>query len=161
MLWGIWSRALTQISFFGALPFHFLAYHIPGLFASLYWATQSRLVKIAPAVLCMILFITHPVGASAAVYSLFWLIPICVTLFCKETIFTRSLGSTFTAHAVGSVIWLFTVAMSADQWLALIPVVIIERALFTIGMVVAYKVIAWSLAKTSVLSSQNAALVRN
>ena len=35
--------------------------------------------------------------------------------------------------------------MSADQWLALIPVVIVERALFAVGMVVAYKVINFVL----------------
>lgn len=146
---------LIRFLFFGSLPFHFLAYHIPGLCASLYWATESKLIRIAPAILCMALFIAHPVGASAALYSLFWLIPVYTTLFCKDTIFTRALGSTFTAHAVGSVIWLFAVPMNPDQWLALIPVVCIERALFTVGMAIGYTVIAWCLAKTSIFSQHS------
>jgi len=127
----------------GFMPLYFLAYHIPGLFASLYWATQSKAVRIAPAVISMALFLTHPVGASAALYSLFWLIPVYTTFFGKDTIFTRALGSTFTAHAVGSVIWLYTVPMNSDYWLMLIPLVVIERALFTIGMVATYKALFW------------------
>lgn len=149
---------LIRFLFFGSLPFHFLAYHIPGLFASLSWATDSKIARIAPAVLCMGLFIAHPVGASAAFYSLFWLIPVYFTLFGKETTFNRALASTFTGHAVGSVIWLYTVPMSPDQWLMLIPVVIIERALFAVGMVVGYKAISWCLAKTFISSQKTASI---
>ncbi len=138
---------LLRFVFWGSLPFHFLAYHIPGLFASLYWASNSKIARIAPAILCMAIFICHPTGSQAAIYSLFWLLPVYVTLFCKDSVFTRALGSTFTAHAVGSVIWLLTVPMTGNQWLMLIPVVIVERALFTAGMVIGHKVIAACLAK--------------
>lgn len=152
---GILIRAFL----FGWVPFHFLAYHVPGLFASFYWATESKLVRILPALLCMPLFIMHPVGSGAAFYSLFWLIPIYTTFFCEDTAFTRALGSTFTAHAIGSIIWLFTVSMTADQWLALIPIVIIERALFTVGMVIGYKIISFAILKL-VNSSANPALIK-
>jgi hypothetical protein len=145
---GILIRAFLS----GWMPYHFLAYHIPGLFASLFWAIESRIIRIMPAVLCMLIFIMHPVGSSAAFYSLFWLIPIYTTLFCKDTIVTRAAGSTFTAHAVGSVIWLFAIPMTADQWLALIPVVIVERALFAVGMVIGYKVIEFAISKFNVSS---------
>lgn len=136
---------MLRLILMGTMPLHFLAYHIPGLFASFYWASSSRFIRLAPAILCMLLFITHPVGGQAALYGLFWLIPVALTLFAQETLFTRALGSTFTAHAVGSVIWLYTVPMSADQWLMLIPVVIMERLLFAAGMVAGYKVIEWVL----------------
>lgn len=123
------------------IPLEFLAYHIPGLFASLYWATSNKIVKVIPALACMMLFLVHPVGAQAALYSLFWLIPVYVTLWAPASLFNTALASTFTAHAVGSVIWLYTVSMSPDQWLMLIPVVIAERLLFAVGMVIMYKVI--------------------
>lgn len=138
---SILLRALLM----GSMPFHFLAYHIPGLFASVHWATQSKIVRIAPALLCMALFIVHPIGSGAALYSLFWLIPVYTTLLATETVFSRALGSTFTAHAVGSVIWLYTVPMASDQWLSLMPVVVVERALFTVGMMAAYTVIKYGL----------------
>jgi hypothetical protein len=53
----------------------------------------------------------------------------------QKNIFFTSLGSTFTAHAVGSVIWLYTIPMTAGMWLALIPIVALERLCFATGMV--------------------------
>ena len=123
------------------IPLEFLAYHIPGLFASLYWATSNKIVKVLPVLVCMVLFLAHPVGAQAALYSLFWLIPVYVTLRAPASLFNTALASTFTAHAVGSVIWLYTVSMTPDQWLILIPVVVVERLFFAVGMVGMYKVI--------------------
>lgn len=125
---------LVHAIFKGILSVHFLAYHIPGLCAALYWSSSSKVWRIVLAVGCMILFVTHPVGAGAALYSLFWLIPLSVALQAKPTRFMRALGSTFTAHAVGSVIWLYTLGMSPDKWLMLIPVVIVERLLLATGI---------------------------
>ena len=142
------------INFFltAQIPFEFLAYHIPGLFASLYWATSGKIVKVLPAVICMILFLSHPVGAQAAIYSLFWLIPVYVTLWAPANLFNTALASTFTAHAVGSVIWLYTVSMTPDQWLMLIPVVIAERLMFAVGMVMMYKVMQRVLVSVGITS---------
>lgn len=141
------------INFFltAQIPLEFLAYHIPGLFASLYWATSNKIVKVLPAVLCMVLFLAHPVGAQAALYSLFWLIPVYLTLWAPKNLFNTALASTFTAHAVGSVIWMYTVSMTPDQWLMLIPVVIAERLLFAVGMVVMYKVMHKALVTVGVI----------
>ena len=51
------------------------------------------------------------------------------------------LGSTFTAHAVGSVIWLYAgLVPNPETWLALIPVVVLERILFASGMFVGYTI---------------------
>lgn len=143
-------RLALSLLLTATISFHFLAYHIPGLFASLFWANNSKTFRIVPAIVCMVLFLIHPVGSGAALYSLFWLVPVIATLFFKENNFAIALGSTFTAHAVGSVIWLYTVPMTADQWLMLIPVVIVERLLFASGMAITYKVLRWILAQINV-----------
>ena len=59
----------------------------------------------------MILFIAHPVGAAAAPYAFYWFIPIFIAMMRNRTLWHDALASTFTAHAVGSVIWLYTVPM--------------------------------------------------
>jgi len=88
------------------------------------------------------LFLIHPIGAAASAYTLFWLIPIAFYYISHKNIFFESLGSTYTAHAVGSVIWLYTVDMTPTAWLALIPLVFIERTLFAIGMTAAHGMIS-------------------
>lgn len=135
---GVMIRGLLT----GSMPLYFLAYHIPGLCASLYWATSSKILRIAPALLCMILFLIHPVGFGAAWYSLFWLIPIILTFRKSSGLFATALASTFTAHAVGTLIWLYTLPMAPHDFIALVPVVLVERLLFAAGMVVGYKAIA-------------------
>jgi hypothetical protein len=100
--------------------------------------TLDALLHIALPLTCIILFITNPAGKQAAPYASYWLIPIALwtlrilNLTPTNTWFATSLNalqSTFIAHAVGSIIWLYVVPMSANQWLALIPVVAIERLL--------------------------------
>jgi len=88
---------------------------------------------------CMLLFVLHPVGADAWIYAMYWWIPVILYITQRNDLFAMALGSTFVAHAVGSVIWLYTVPMAASTWLALIPIVLIERLLFALGMVVLYR----------------------
>jgi len=125
----------------GILPFKILAYHVPGYCASLYLATNSMLVRLLLPALCIVLFIVHPVGCYAAPYTVFWFIPMGVYMRSIKGHFAQMLGSTFTAHAVGSVIWLYCVPMSVASWYALIPVVCVERLLFATGMWVAYQLV--------------------
>lgn len=117
-----------------------IVYHLPGLCASFYWAHKKlqRLIGILIPLMCMILFIAHPVGRFAALYTLLWFIPIALSVSKKTTPFTKSLTSTFIAHAVGSVIWLYTKNLTSVEWLSLIPVVIVERLTFAGIMTVAY-----------------------
>jgi hypothetical protein len=111
----------------------------PMLFAAIYFAKYSRgkysgaLVPLA----CMAAFVLHPVGAQAWVYSLYWLIP-AIALALPEHLFLRSLGATFTAHSIGSVVWLYAFPSTAAFWLALIPIVAFERLLFASGISVSY-----------------------
>lgn len=129
----------------GSLPFIFLAYHVPGFCASVYFASSSFLIRLLVPLVCIAAFIAHPVGAQAWFYSMYWLIPVALYYVPKDSLFLKSLGSTFTAHAVGSVIWLYANPMTPDVWLALIPVVLIERLVFAAGMVVAYHAIQFML----------------
>ena len=125
----------------GFNPFLLLVYHVPGICASLYLASEHWAIRLLLPALCMALFIAHPVGSGAAVYSFFSLIPVALYFIQKKPFFWHALGSTLTAHAVGSVIWIYAAPMSSVFWLSLIPVVIIERTIFAAGMTLAYHAI--------------------
>jgi hypothetical protein len=108
----------------------------PTLFAVFYFS-KKRTVNIVIPAICMAAFILHPVGRQSWQYSMFWLIPITANFF-RKNLFIRSLGATFTAHAVGSVLWIWTFGLTPQIWLALIPQVILERTLFTGGITLFY-----------------------
>ena len=111
---------------------------LPTLCASLYLGSTHWSVRCALPIVCMIFFWIHPVGFAAGFYALYWLIPVAVFSSKSNNFFFNALGSTFVAHAVGSVIWLYTVPMAPAIWLALIPAVAVERLLFATGMVVTH-----------------------
>ncbi len=134
---------LLGLRFFltGIKSLHLLAYHIPGLFGSLYWATESIFIRLLVPLACMVAFIAHPVGGQAWFYTLYWLIPISLYFVAHKNIFLHAVSSTFIAHAVGSVIWIYALPMTPAIWIGLIPVVAIERLTFATGMVVVHRVI--------------------
>ncbi len=142
-------RLLVSYLVYGLPSLHLLSNYIPGLFAAWCWSTRSVCIHVGVPVLCMILFMFHPVGMHAFVYALFWLIPIALFFVPQKNIFLQAVASTFVAHAVGSVIWLYTVPMEATTWLGLMPIVIIERLLFATGMVVMHRAISWSISTLS------------
>jgi hypothetical protein len=113
---------------------------LPMLLAVIYFANRKKFIGAIVPLICMVLFIVHPEGRIAWLYSMYWLIPIMGSLFPRRFLLLKSLGATFTAHAVGSVLWLYTFPMEAGQWLALIPTVAYERILFAGGIVVSYVV---------------------
>lgn len=129
----------------GMLSGAYLANIVPGIIAGLYWASDSFIIRLITPLLCVALFLAHPSGASAWWYSLYWFIPAGLYFARKQHLFFNALASTFVAHGVGSVIWLYTVPMTTGQWAALMPVVIIERVLFALGMVALYRVAQWAL----------------
>ena len=118
----------------------------PMLFATYFFATmnkeyRSKIFKIIVPLAAIAIFILHPVGREAWFFSLYWTIPIIAVLLPKKysnSVVARSLGATFTAHAVGGALWAWTVPMTAAQWVGLIPVVAYERALFAAGIAVSY-----------------------
>lgn len=107
----------------------------PMLFAAIYFAAYSkgRFAQAAVPIACMALFMLHPVGSQAWQYSLYWLIP-AIALMLPERLFLRSLGSTFTAHSIGGIIWLYLIPTTPAFWMALIPIVAFERILFALGI---------------------------
>jgi hypothetical protein len=120
-----------------------LVYHIPGFCAAGYWISRHWLVRVWLPVICMIAFMAHPVGFQACFYSWYWLVPVVLYVVKATGIFWQALGSTFIAHAVGSVIWIYVKPMTPQVWLSLIPVVAVERLLFAASMVVVHTVISF------------------
>ncbi len=112
-------------------------------FAALYFATKNKLAAIVGPI-AMVLFWLHPEGNIAWIYSLFWVIPVLAS-FYKKNLFARSLGSTFTAHAIGSVAYLYAFNIPAEVWFGLIPIVAFERLLFAAGISVSFIAVTTAL----------------
>ncbi len=144
------SSVAHALFFKKALTLSFLAYSgIPSLLASAYWATESRAIRAAIPAACIALFVLHPQGMMAAPYALYWLIPIAVAYRNTSSIFLTSLGSTFTAHAAGSVLWLYSTGMQASYWYGLLPLVPAERLALAAGMAVSHMLFTHFLSYSS------------
>lgn len=107
------------------------------LFAVLYFAKKTQLNIFIP-VLAILVFNLNPVGRSVWFYSLLWLIPIACYFLQERYVFARALGATFTAHAVGGALWIWTIHLPAAVWTSLIPVVLVERFAFAVGITASY-----------------------
>ena len=105
----------------------------PMLFAAIYFAQKGKVNLIIP-MLAITAFVAHPIGREVWYFSLFWLIPIVAHFFRDRFLLARALGATFTAHAVGGALWIWVFALPAPVWNSLIPVVIMERLLFALGI---------------------------
>lgn len=114
---------------------------IPTLFAALTLSTRNALVQYGLPLAAIILFVMHPTGSAAWPYALLWLIPLAIAATNQTALFWRALQSTFVAHAVGSVIWLYAVGMSSETWLMLMPIALLERILIAMGMVLFYRLV--------------------
>lgn len=110
---------------------------LPMMFAALYFSRRTRLNILVPAI-AILAFVAHPVGREVWFFSLFWLIPILCSFFQDRSLLARSLGATFTAHSVGGALWIYFIPMPTAVWIALIPIVIMERLLFAGGIAVTY-----------------------
>lgn len=124
----------TLITSFGGLLVD-LAKLTPMMFAAYYFSTKNKsdLLCIAIPVIAMIAFWLNPIGREAWYYALYWLIPIGARFF-QDKLVIRSLGTTFTAHEVGSVLFLYTIPSVPALWIGLIPIVFIERVAFALGI---------------------------
>ncbi len=110
---------------------------LPMFFAVLYFAKQSKWTLLVP-IAAMLAFWAHPEGQKAWYYALYWLIPIATYFLHDKILLARALGSTFTAHAVGGALWIWTFDMSAEKWIGLIPIVWRERLLMAVGIALTY-----------------------
>jgi hypothetical protein len=125
-------RALNVILFHQKLDLLTVIRFLPAMMAAVYFGLKTKKTAIIFPI-CITLFLLNPIGRQAWMYSLIWLIPFVATFFKKKLIL-NSLGATFTAHAVGSVIFLYTFGLTPAIWISLIPVVFIERGVFTLGI---------------------------
>lgn len=126
---------LTKSLFTFSFPILFIFRRLPLLFATI--ALKNKDIKtsfILPA-LAMILFCVHPVGGQAFYYSFYWVVPMIIYCIKQDSIYSRALSASFIAHAVGSIVWLYTGTISVEMWTALMPIVIVERLIFAAGMV--------------------------
>lgn len=138
--YGMLLTWIGLVAFFHNMP---ITFGLPTLCATLSWGVGSPfhkttfyhvldvIIHVIIPLKCIMLFIAHPIGHQAAPYTIFWLIPPVLWILRRQGyiagIFITALQSTFVAHAVGSIIWLFVVPMTASQWLNLIPIVAVER----------------------------------
>ncbi len=133
---------------------------IPILFAVLYFASKRKSFLIVP-LLAIVAFNLNPVGRQVWFFSLFWTIPIICHFFRERFLLARALGATFGAHAVGGAIWVWMIPLPASVWIGLIPVVIIERSLFALGIATSFvgvtAIIHFLLAKYGVDLNPNTA----
>lgn len=118
-----------KFALFGSVIYTISLYHVPQFFASAYWRFNSSLFKITVPLVAALIFFVHPQGSF--VYPVLWLVPI-FAIFFKNS-FSKALGATFTAHAVGSVIHLLAVG-GVYNWVSIMPIAIIERIMFAIGI---------------------------
>ncbi len=110
---------------------------VPTLAGVWFFAKKEGKLLILPAI-SIIAFNLHPIGRTVWFYSLFWTIPFIVYPFREKFLIARSLGATFTAHAVGGAIWIWVFNLPANVWISLIPVVVMERSIFALGMSASY-----------------------
>lgn len=151
----------TQFCTFSTVHAAVCACHLPTLAAALYLSILSssqhtthfykKLVFALIPILCILIFCIKTYGTVACFYSVFWFIPLATLFTPHNNFYAHMLGSTFTAHAVGSVLWLFFgPAMTPEMWVGLMPIVVIERLLFASGMMISYSMV------TGIISRYNA-----
>ena len=132
------GKAFTLLNLLRLLPMLFAVYYFSNYSKK---KEISKLFMIIVPVMAITAFVLHPIGMQAWYFSLYWLIPIFAVILPNKMpgkLFFRSLGATFTAHAIGSIAFLYTVPMTAVQWMGLIPVVAYERLMFAAGIAVSY-----------------------
>lgn len=110
---------------------------LPMIFGVWFFAKKEGKLLIVPA-LAIIAFNLHPVGRFVWFYSLFWTIPFLMWPFRERFLLARALATTMTAHAVGGAVWIWAFPTTPLFWTALIPLVIMERSMFTLGISASY-----------------------
>lgn len=119
----------------------------PTLFAVYYFATLKKSPNnwiFAVPVLSIFAFLLSKVGTFVPYYTFFWFIPLIAYKY-RNNLYMRSLGATFTAHAVGGAAWVWAFNLPASVWQNLIPVVVSERLLFAAGISISFVVVSKTL----------------
>ena len=159
-------KALFALLTGGIIHLLTLANYLPSLRAAGYLAiiapktntvslrTGASLIPLA----CFMLFLAHPIGAQAPAYTLIWLIPLITSWFPTAPFFVKALAGTCVAHAIGSTIWLYAgLIPDASILHQLMPLVIIERLFFALGITGMHVCMSWAsnrLATTYIAAHQ-------
>lgn len=120
----------------------------PMLFAAYYFGSKTKKFATLIPIVAIAVWMLHPIGRQVWYFSLYWTIPLIIRLLPQkyaQNLGLKSLGATFTAHAVGGAAWIWTVPMTAEQWIGLIPVVAYERVLFALGIAFSYVLVNTAL----------------
>lgn len=124
------SKLLT-----GASLSKFLLHRLPLVCSARAFAKADVWMSVVVPLASIMLFIVHPVGGQAWLYAMYWLIPVMLWI-ATQSVWSRALQASFVAHAVGSVIYLYTGSISVEVWMNLIPLVAVERLAMAGGMVI-------------------------
>jgi hypothetical protein len=119
-----------------------LARLAPMIFAAYYFGAKNKYAQILIPIVSSAIFLLHPVGRQAWFFAIYWIIPIILLILpgrIGRHAFSRSLGSTFVAHSVGSAAFIWAVDTTPSHWIALIPIVATERLLFASGIYLTHK----------------------
>lgn len=106
---------------------------LPMIVGVWFFAKKEGKLLVIPA-LSIIVFNLHPIGRTVWFYSLFWTIPFILWPLRDRFLLARALSSTFAAHSVGGAVWIWAFNLPANVWISLIPVVIMERSIFALGI---------------------------
>jgi len=125
--------------------------YTPLFLAGFYFSKMFKKTKyeVLIPILTIVLFLIHPIGRAVWYYSLFWVIPIIISLNKKRiikltrkkdipTIYLYSIASTFIDHAVGSIMYLYYLNIPASYWIMAIPFVPFERMIYALGIMLSY-----------------------
>lgn len=136
----ILKRIVTAILYGHVTPNSF---YLPTIAASWYWIHTSWIVRCGIPLICMVLFLIHPVGYQAGWYSCYWLIPVGL-YYMSYSPLADALGSAFIAHAVGSVLWIYSFSTTPEYWYVLMPFVLYERCMIA-GMMLVMRVLVQNI----------------
>jgi hypothetical protein len=115
---------------------------LPGRSTMLAKASKILLFVVLP-LTCLALFVFNQHANGAWVYSCYWLIPVAIYFAPQNNsvlnLFGTAIASSFIAHAIGVILWMYAMPTTPEFWIALIPVVAVER--FTSSMIVGFFVL--------------------
>lgn len=131
------SHGFSAVNTASPLTFIATLRFLPLIIGVYFFAKKEGRLLVIPA-LAILIFNLHPVGRTVWFYSLFWIIPFVLWPFRDRFLLARALSATFAAHAVGGAVWIWAFNLPANVWISLIPVVILERSIFALGISASY-----------------------
>lgn len=123
----IWNKALTQTRILLLFPI------LVGVWFFSRHKRESGLLVTGAGIA---LWLLHPVGREAWFYSLLFIVPLVGGMM--QNLVGRSFGAAYSAFVAGQVLWLYFMPTTAAEWVGWIPVVIIERTSFAIGIAASF-----------------------